>query len=206
MATYHSRLGHLITRSLGTGFVATQALDVVSAWLYENLSPEIREEEDRVRNGRQAYEVAVARAADHFGYALNGDEIKYWGWKFHRAFGILGGLQYVLLRKMYPKVGQGMGLAYGLGFFLVVDELVIYLAKLTPGPTKFSWRTHLRGAIAHLAYGVAAELTYRSFDKISAYERGVGAAQWENSGRHKRVDASSAEPQKPDYQMPVYLS
>jgi len=44
---------------------------------------------------------------------------------------------------------------------VVVDELMMPLSRLTPGPRAFSWKVHARGAAAHLAYGVAAETAAR---------------------------------------------
>jgi hypothetical protein len=173
----------LVVRGLGIGFAATQVLDVVSTLLYEKQNAENRLAEDQVRGGHQAYEVAVARLAKKFGRELSEDEIKYWGWKFHRSFGMLGGLQYLLLRRALPKIGFGLGLGFGLAFFLFADELMIYVAGLTPGPTRFSWKAHARGAVAHIAYGVVAELTARSFEMITPYEEGTGFGREEDKGR-----------------------
>lgn len=164
-------IGQTVARGIGTGFLATQALDLVSIWLYENLDWKTREHEDTARSGRQAYEVAVDKIARGLGYSLSEDQLKFWGWKFHRAFGLLGGLQYLLLRRKFPQIGRGLGLGYGIAFFLVADQFLIYLLKLTPGPTQFPFRTHARGAIAHIAYGVVAELAARSYERITPYEQ-----------------------------------
>ena len=173
----------IVGRGLGVGFAATQTLDVISSLLYEKQNAQTRLAEDRARGGRQAYEVAVARVAKKLGRELSEDEIKYWGWKFHRAFGLLGGLQYMLLRRALPRIGFGLGLGFGIGFFLLTDEFLIYLLRLTPGPSKFSWKAHARGAVAHIAYGVVAELTARSFELLAPYENGTGPAREEDRAR-----------------------
>jgi Protein of unknown function (DUF1440) len=157
-------------RGLGVGFVATQVLDVVSHYLYESLSDEDFEQEEQARGYQQAYEVAVQKIARFYGKELNESEMKFWGWKFHRSFGLSGGLQYMALRKMVPQVGYGYGIPFGLAFWVLADEIGIYGAGLVPGPQKFNWKAHARGAIAHIAYGVAAELTARAYDAISVYE------------------------------------
>jgi uncharacterized membrane protein YagU involved in acid resistance len=155
-----------LLKGLIVGLVATQALDLVGSLIYENEDDQTREDENATRNGRQAYEVGVAKIAKSFGRTLTSEEEKVWGWRFHKSFGILGGLQYVALRKKYPKVAAGWGLAYGASFFLIADELLIYLGKMTPGPFQYSWKVHGRGALAHTAYGVAAETAMRAIEAL----------------------------------------
>jgi uncharacterized membrane protein YagU involved in acid resistance len=88
--------------------------------------------------------------------------------KFHKAFGLLGGLQYVAMRRRNPRIGAGMGLLFGAAFFLFGDEILVSLMRWTPGPRAFSWKVHARGAAAHVAYGVAAEAMARVLDRASA--------------------------------------
>jgi hypothetical protein len=153
--------GSFLLKGIIVGLVATQALDLISTLTYENEDQETRDEENRVRGGRQAYEVAVAKLANGFGRTLTREEEKAWGWRFHKTFGIIGGLQYLALRNKYPKISAGFGLAFGASFFLIADEILIYAFKLVPGPQKFSFKVHARGAVAHTAYGVAAEAAIR---------------------------------------------
>ena len=91
--------------------------------------------------------------------------MKTWGWRFHKAFSLAGGLLYALMRRRDERVGAGLGLAFGAAFFVVVDEILMPVQGLTPGPLAFSWKVHARGAIAHIAYGVAAEATWRTIDR-----------------------------------------
>lgn len=166
-SNHNSRPLSFALKSLAIGYLATEALDQVSIFLYENESKETRDTENRIR-GRQAYEKVVERIVKTLGYSLSDDQIRYWGWKFHRTFGYLGGFQYLALRRLYPKVGKAWGLFFGAAFFLMVDEFIIYLAKLTPGPRAFSWKVHARGAVSHVAWGVAAEATARALDEMAA--------------------------------------
>lgn len=156
-----SAVGSQLARGVITGLCATQALDWVSIFLYENESAETRAAEDWARGHRHAYEVAVARAAAAVGRRLDDDQVVRWGWRFHKVFGILGGVAYLGLRRAVPRLRAGCGLAFGVAFFAVLDEVLVPLAGLTPGPRAFSWKVHARGAVAHLAYGVAAEAAAR---------------------------------------------
>ncbi|HEY4394822.1 MAG TPA: hypothetical protein VGP64_12200 [Polyangia bacterium] len=151
-----SRAGEL-GRGLLVGLCATTALDWVGTLLYEAESPAARDAEGRARRGRFPYEVAVARTAERLGRPLSEAGVAKWGWRFHKTFGLLGGIGYLALRRAFPRIRWGRGLAFGAAFFLLVDELLPPLQKLSPGPRAFSWKVHARGAAAHVAYGVAAE-------------------------------------------------
>ena len=154
-----------VLRGLVVGLCATQALDWVSIALYEGESRKTRERENAVRGQRHAYERAVDMMAQRFGRRLSDEQIGKWGWRFHKLFGVLSGPGYLALRRLFPRLRRGGGLLFGAAFFLVVDELMGPLARLTPGPLSFGWKVHARGAAAHLAYGVAAETTARLLDR-----------------------------------------
>ena len=146
------------------GYLATQALDLVSTAIYEREDQKTYDEENAARGGHHAYENGIQQMAKGLGRDLNENQIRNYGWRFHRAFGIFGGIQYALLRRKFPSLGKGYGLLYGLGFFLLADEYLMPAMQLTPGPTRFSWKVHARGLAAHVAYGVTAELAARIFD------------------------------------------
>jgi hypothetical protein len=148
------------------GLCATQALDWLSIALYRAESRKTRARENATRGHRHAYERAVEMTARRLGQRLSDEQIGKWGWRFHKVFGIAGGPVYLMLRRRFPGLRWGSGLAFGAAFFLVVDELLVPLARLTPGPRAFSWKVHARGAAAHLAYGVAAESTARLLDRV----------------------------------------
>jgi putative membrane protein len=154
-----------LLRGLVVGLCATQALDWVSIALYRAESRQTRQRENAVRGQRHAYERAIEMTAQRLGKRLSDQQIGKWGWRFHKVFGMLGGPAYLALRRAFPGLRRGGGLLFGAAFFLVVDELMVPLARLTPGPRSFGWKVHARGAAAHLAYGVAAEATARLLDR-----------------------------------------
>jgi len=160
-------LGSVPVKGALVGLCATTALDAISTFLYENESPALRLREDAVRGGLHAYERAVVKLARLFGAPLSRREAKRWGWRFHKAFGVLGGVQYVAMRRIAPHIGRALGLPFGIGFFAVADELLMPLLRLTPGPRRFSWKVHARGAIAHILYGVVAEMTARLVERMA---------------------------------------
>lgn len=144
-------------RGLIVGLCATQALDWISILLYDNEDRRTRAAEDRARRHRHAYEAALERIAARGGWRLSRAQRRVWGWRFHKLFGIAGGIGYLTLRRLLPSLRWGRGLGFGTAFFLIGDELLVPAFGLTPGPRAFSWKVHARGAAAHLAYGLAAE-------------------------------------------------
>ena len=154
-----------LLRGLVVGLCATQALDWLSIALYRAESRQTRKRENAVRGNRHAYERAIEMTARRLGQRLSDQQIGRWGWRFHKVFGFAGGPAYLALRRRFPALRWGSGLAFGAAFFLVVDELLVPLTGLTPGPRAFGVKVHARGAAAHLAYGVAAETAARLLDR-----------------------------------------
>jgi len=169
------------------GFCATQALDVVSTAIYEREGRRARFVENATRGGLHAYERAIARMGRTLGLGLSRGQAKTWGWRFHKTFGLLGGVGYVALRRRWPRLGRWGGLAFGAAFFAIADELMMPLLGLTPGPRKFSWKVHARGAIAHVFYGVAAETATRVLES--------GAFARSNDGTSRRDGSSGDGPE-----------
>jgi hypothetical protein len=156
----------LLAEGAVVGWAATQALDWLSTYLYEREDPRERAAEDSARGGLAAYERAVDQLTRRLGKPLDRQELAKWGWRFHKSFGIGMGIGYVALRRRYPRVGTGFGLAFGAAFFLLVDEIMMPLVGWTPGPRAFSWKVHARGAVSHVAYGVAAEAAARAVERV----------------------------------------
>jgi hypothetical protein len=165
------------------GLAATQALDFVSTYLYQREGPAARFRENSTRGFLHAYERAILKLGRAAGRRPSRRAARTWGLRFHKTFGLLGGLQYVLLRKRFPAISRFGGLAFGTGFFAIADELLMPLLGLTPGPRKFSWRVHARGAISHVLYGVAAEMTARFIER---------AAPSSNADAEARASATAA--------------
>src|SRR3954470_2617369 len=96
-------LDSLPVKGLLVGWAATKALDAVSTYLYENEDVRTRISENIVRRNRHAYERAVEQMAEKAGKSLSRRQRKMYGWRFHKAFGLLGGLQYVGGRGGAPR-------------------------------------------------------------------------------------------------------
>jgi uncharacterized membrane protein YagU involved in acid resistance len=141
------------------GVVATWIMTRVTTVMYERENRAAREREDSARGGRTAYEAAAEKGADLLGKVLTHEQRARWGLAIHWGLGIAAAVLYAALRIQLDSPDLRHGLMYGFVFWLVMDETVTPLLRLTPGPLAFPWQTHVRGLIGHLVFGAVAELT-----------------------------------------------
>ena len=155
-----------IVKGAVAGAAATWAMDRVTTFLYARENPGARAREERARNGRTAYGRAAEKAARAVDEELSDEGRKRLGTALHWGVGIGAGALYGVLRRRVPALSWGHGLAYGAGFWLLMDEGVNWALGLTPGPADFPWQTHARGLAGHLVLGTATdaalELTSRT--------------------------------------------
>lgn len=141
------------------GALATWVMGKATTALYERESASARTREDSARGGLTAYEAAAARLAGLRGATLSAEQRSVYGERIHWALGIGAGILYALLRDRIPGRALARGLAFGVAFWLVVDEGATPALGLTPGPTAFPWQTHARGLVGHLVFGTIADAT-----------------------------------------------
>lgn len=160
-------VGSDIIKGAVAGAAATWLMDQATTWMYEHEDPEARQREDDARGDRTAYEVAAERAARMSGVELSKKQRGQAGLAIHWVLGIGAGIGYALLRRRVPAVTAANGLAFGTGFYLVVDEVVNPVVGLTPGPQAFPWQAHARGLGGHLAFGATTELVLEGLDRVA---------------------------------------
>jgi hypothetical protein len=141
------------------GAVATWLMGAVTTFMYEHEDSAAREREDRVRGEMTAYEVAADRTAKLTGHTLTAGQRRRTGLWIHWGLGIGAAILYAFIRTPIADPGIVHGLIFGFVFWLLMDETMVPLLRLTPGPTAFPWQTHLRGLVGHLVFGAATELT-----------------------------------------------
>jgi uncharacterized membrane protein YagU involved in acid resistance len=94
---------------------------------------------------------------------LEGDRKEKAGEVVHWSYGITWGALYGALHGLLPQTGRHFGLGFGLGLFLFGDVLLLPTLRLLPPAHKLPLPKNLSAIAAHLAYGSAAEGTYRLF-------------------------------------------
>ena len=140
------------------GFVATWLMTRATTIMYERENTVARAREDSARGGKTAYEVAAEKAARVGGGTLTETQRGRWGQAVHWSLGIAAGVVYAAIRTQLESPDLRHGLFFGFVFWLIMDETVTPLLRLTPGPLAFPWQTHLRGFVGHLVFGATAEV------------------------------------------------
>lgn len=98
-------------------------------------------------------------------YVLTSDEKKIAGPAVHYALGTgVGGL-YGAVAEVVPEVTGGVGLPFGVAFWLVVDETAVPVLGLSKPPNEYPVSTHIYALASHLVYGLTAEGVRRGLRK-----------------------------------------
>nr|WP_254360457.1 DUF1440 domain-containing protein [Corallococcus exiguus] len=92
---------------------------------------------------------------------MEGERKKQAGNVVHWSYGTLWGAVHGALHERVPLTGKLFGVGFGLGLFLIGDELAVPLLRLAPPPQKVPAKSHLSALAAHIVYGTTAEGTYR---------------------------------------------
>lgn len=132
-------------------------MDQTLQLVYDRESPAVRRRESEARGGVPALEVLAQEFAGMIGHPLSERERRMGGTILQWVTGIGAGAVYGALREHLPGRGIGRGLGYGAAFSVVVDEGIVPLLGLAPGPAAFPWQTHARGFLGHLVFGAVTE-------------------------------------------------
>jgi hypothetical protein len=115
-----------------------------------------------------ATEKLARKVLEPTGIHLEGDRKKKAGQVVHWGYGTVWGAIYGAMHGRVPYAGRLFGLGFGLGLFLLGDEVVVPALRLAPPPNKVPLPVHLSTLAAHLVYGSAAEASYRLFRRALA--------------------------------------
>ena len=155
-----------LLKGAAAGAVAVWAMDRVGWWLWDREDPGALARERAARvEGMDPAHVAANRVADALGRPLTPRQPHPAGVAVHYAIGVGPAMAYAALRRRWPALRAGRGLAYGLGLFLAVDEGVVPALGLASGPAAYPWQSHARGLVSHLVLGVATDVTLDALDR-----------------------------------------
>ena len=142
------------------GAAGTALMDKLTTLAYDREPKAVREREDNARGDKTAY----VAAAEKLGVPDDQQELA--GQVIHWSLGVGAGALYGALRNRSPKLGLGSGLAYGVAFWIVMDETMNTLLRLTPPPQRFPWQTHARGLAGHVVLGGVIEAAFDLADAV----------------------------------------
>lgn len=134
------------------GYVGTQVMERVSMKLRELEPEEDRKREEEIRPGPPFY-IAAKKTTEALGIELSEDQLQNLAmYGFHYGLGMGWGPTYTVLRRY-------TGLLSGALMSLVVDEGITPLFGFSAPNKEYPLSTHLRGFVAHLAFGLGVAAT-----------------------------------------------
>ena len=140
------------------GAAGTFLMDQATTLIQKREPKAARDAEEEARGPKSAY----AAAAEKLGVPDAKKEAM--GTAIHWALSAGAGALYGALRNRSRRLGLGSGLAYGVAFWLVMDETATALLQLAPPPQRFPWQTHARGLAGHIVLGGALEAAFDVLD------------------------------------------
>lgn len=145
-------------RGAVAGAVGVWVMDQVDWFNYRHEDPAARRRTQEARpGGLDPAHVMANKVAGALGAELSPPQPHPVGIAVHYSLGVGPGALYGALRDRAPVVGTGRGLLYGLGLFLLQDELANAAVGLSASPREYPWQAHARGLVAHLVYGLVTD-------------------------------------------------
>ena len=166
MRRRHS-VGTEIIKGAIAGALATWIMDKVTTYIYERQPSKIRKIEARVSEGKGAYGTAAEKVARLAGVELDDARRMRFGSAIHWTMGITAGALYGALRARFRTLDATQGLPFGLGMWLVIDEVLLWKLGLAKAPPAYPWQTHARGLAGHVAYGLTADTALDVMDRAA---------------------------------------
>ena len=154
------------------GTAAVWLMDRAGWWMYRREDPTALQRELQARpEGLDSAHLLARKLGRAVGHDSGRSQPNAAGLAVHYALGALPGLGYALVSRRLP-VTAGRGLAFGLGLFVVNDEISAPLLGLARGPRAYPPQSHVRGLVAHLVLGVATDLLLAGGRRLLSAPRG----------------------------------
>jgi hypothetical protein len=155
-------LGDMVLGAIA-GAAGVWVMDRIDWFNYRHEDPEARRQTQQVRpGGEDPAHVIAQRAQGMTGAELSPSQHHAAGTAIHYAIGIGPAAIYGAMKGRVPGVGADRGLLYGLGLFLIQDELANAAAGFSADPRRYPWQAHARGLVAHLVYGVVTDTVWNT--------------------------------------------
>ena len=149
------------------GAASVWMMDRVTWYMYNHEDREAYRKEKKAQvNGKYVAFVAANKIANTIGANMSDKQEFVAAKTIHYLLGMMPGALYGLLRHRVDGLDKGRGLLYGLGLFLVMDELIAPMAGLSSGPMAYPWQAHVRGLAGHLTVGATTDAGIRALDKV----------------------------------------
>lgn len=160
------------------GVAAVWMMDRVDNFNFRHEDAAARRRTRAVRpDGQPPAQVMVDQAARRAGRSLSRDRVDRIGQGAHYLIGTAPAMLYAALAPRYPWISRGRGALFGLGLFVVQDELVNSLMGWAAKPTAYPWQAHARGLVAHLVLGMTVDAVVRTLQRRRRASAGTSDAR-----------------------------
>jgi hypothetical protein len=159
--------GIALAKTLGRGLLG--AIAGLGAGLVMNVVHTVfskLDEQNGERTEGGGEQPATVKAAEGVVGPIEDEKKPFYGSAAHFAMAGVTGAIYGITDGALPIVGFGRGLGYGAAVWAVADELMVPALGL--GPKEAPPKTHVRGLIAHLVYGLALDGMFRTGRRVFA--------------------------------------
>lgn len=156
-----------VVKGAVAGAVSVWMMDRVTWYMYKNEDPKAYKKEKEAQiEGKYVSHVAAGKLAGAVGATLSDRQEYLAGNAVHYILGIAPGALYAVYRHRVKGLDAGRGMLYGLGLFVVMDEIVAPLAGLASGPAAYPWQAHVRGLAGHLTVGATTDAVLGLLDEV----------------------------------------
>lgn len=156
-----------VAKGAVAGAAATIAMEQLNGWLYKQESRAAQERYEEATQGRYVPHRTAEKVEERLHVNLSQEQRRAVAMTSHYLVAVGAGVAYALARRRVPAARWGRGVAFGLAFFAVFDEMLTYATGLAEAPQRYPWQAHARSLAGHLAYGVAADAALDAFDRVA---------------------------------------
>lgn len=151
---------HLCAGAFG-GLIGGFALAGAAQMMYNLISKKKRQEEESIEP-RDPFIVLADKLQNKTGMELNEHQKKVFEQCVATLMGIGGGVAYAALARQWKLNWLAGGAVFGTLFFLVEDEGMGTALGLVGDNTRYPLEAHLRGLVAHIAFGVVTAAIHQA--------------------------------------------
>jgi hypothetical protein len=149
------------------GAAGVWVMDQLGWAMYDREDPAALAREHRARaGGRDVAHAMVAKFGEVTGADVPTEQPNPAGLAVHYGLGMVPGALYGAARREAPALRVGNGALYGLGLFVMNDEVAAPLMGVASEPGTYPWQAHARGLISHVVLGVVTESVLKLFDRM----------------------------------------
>jgi uncharacterized membrane protein YagU involved in acid resistance len=170
---HNSSIATDIAVGLAAGLAATLVTERIQMALWKLTPGKTRDVENQVRPGPPP-KMAAKKLAEAVGAHPNDKQTRLLSKALHYGLGVAWGPLYGLLRRYSGMSRFGAGVITGMSMSVIVDEALSPALGFTAPNRDYPPAAHVRGVVAHLAFGLVAAAAAESLYRLAGPRRSAG--------------------------------